>query len=307
MSSELDAVAERFRGFADFAAGARDSPLYARLCHETADNPAVTRLLLEAAPAQRWPMLLLAAVNLETRRSGEPYPVDGEQLARYCSEHREQLVATIATHSTQTNEVGRCAYLLPCFAHASDGRPLALVEVGTSAGLALNWDRYGYDYGAAGTAGDPGSAVKLSCEVRAGRPPLEAPRVTWRAGIDLAPRPDDEWLRACVFADQPERLERLDAALAIAREHPPRLVQGDAMELLPRLLAEAPGEAQVVVFHTAVLAYIGFDRAEQLRELTRDVTYVAAEDPQQLAFRLEVDGVEVGLGQPHGRWLEWTA
>jgi hypothetical protein len=295
-------LAELFRSFARFV----PSPLYARLADDVADRPEVTDLLLEASPAQRWPMLLLAAVNLQTQRSGEAYPADGEQLARFCREHRESLVATIATRSTQTNEVGRCAYLLPCFAHAADGRPLALLEVGTSAGLALNWDRYAYDYGDAGTAGDPRSPVTVRCEVRAGTPPLKPPPVAWRAGIDLA-RPDDEWLRACVFADQPERLTRLDAALAIAAEHPPRLVEGDAFELLPELLSEAPTDAQVVVFHTAVLAYMGFDRADQLRQLTRDVTHVAAEDPRLLDFRLQVDDVEVGAAHPHGQWLEWTA
>jgi hypothetical protein len=64
--------------------------------------------------------------------------------------------------------------------------------------------------------------------------------VVSRIGVDLAPRPDEEWLRACIFTDQPERLARLDAALEIARDHPPPLVRGDALELLGELIAGRP-------------------------------------------------------------------
>ena len=59
------------------------------------------------------------------------------------------------TRSTQTNEVGRCAALLPALTQLAvdapgaphgGGRPLGLVEVGASAGLNLLVDRYGYEY-----------------------------------------------------------------------------------------------------------------------------------------------------------------
>jgi hypothetical protein len=304
VATELENLADLFRAFADFVS----SPLYARLATEVADDPDVTGLLLDAPPAQRWPMLLLAAVHLETLGSGAPYPADGEELAAFCRRHDEALRATIRTRSTQTNEVGRCNYLLPCFAHAADGRPLALVEVGASAGLTLNWDRYRYDYGSLGRVGDRTSPVRLSCEVRGGEPPLAIPPVAWRAGVDLAPRPDDEWLRACIFADQPDRFERLEAALALARDHDPRVIRGDALELLPELVAEAPDDAQVIVYHTAVLAYMEPAATERLRALVRGVTHVSAEYMGQGGgFTLEVDGEQVGLADAHGRWLEWTA
>jgi hypothetical protein len=182
-----------------------------------------------------------------------------------------------------------------------------LIEVGASAGLNLNLDRYAYDFAAGITGGDPTSPVTIVTELRAGKPPLALPEVGWRIGIDLAPAPDPEWLRACVFADQPERLARLDVALAIAREHPPPLVEGDALELLPDVLAQVPAGMQPVVFHTALTPYLTEEQHVRLNGLAEETTHVAAEEGRpEGGFALEVDGREVGLAHPHGRWLVWN-
>ena len=99
----------------------------------------------------------------------------------------------MSTGLVQTNEPRRCTFLLPAFAtvaRLAGDRPLALIEVGASAGLNLLFDRYGYDYGAGRFAGDPGApVVYLRC--KAMLPPLHAglPQVTTRVGIDLQPHP----------------------------------------------------------------------------------------------------------------------
>ena len=62
------------------------------------------------------------------------------------------------TRRTQTNEVGRCAAILPALPR---GR-LALLEVGASAGLCLLMDEFFYDYGVQ-HVGSESSAVRLRC------------------------------------------------------------------------------------------------------------------------------------------------
>ena len=100
---------------------------------------------------------------------------------------RAALAATLSTRRTQTNETARCAGLLPAFAAVADGRPLALIEIGASAGLNLRWDHYAYDYGGR-AAGVPSSPLTIACELRGPHvPPLDPPPVAWRAGIDLSP------------------------------------------------------------------------------------------------------------------------
>ena len=127
------------------------------------------------------------------------------------------------------------------------------MEVGASAGLCLLPDRYAYDYG--GTIlGDPASPVRLSCEPRG--PvliPATPPEVVWRRGIDLAPvdlgDPDAvRWLESCVWPDQPQRLARLRAAVEVARADPPLVLQGDLLDQVGPVVAQAPAGATVVVF-----------------------------------------------------------
>jgi len=229
------------------------------------------------------------------------------------------------TRSIQTNEVGRSAALLPALAWARrrasasrDHRPLALVEVGPSAGLNLLLDRYRISYVRDGRpwreVGDPSSPVRLRCELRgAGEPPLdEVPvPIARRTGIDLAPVDvtDDEacrWLAACVWPGIPDRPERLVAALEVARREPPTLVRGDATTDLAPLVASLPADVLPVVVATWALAYLGRQGRAQLIEgldgvgAERDVVLVAAEEPRAVPWAPPVEPELARLGDAEG-------
>src|SRR5213078_1583325 len=97
--------------------------------------------------------------------------------------------------------------------------------------------------------GDRSSPVQLSASIVGERPiPTRAmPQVVARLGVDLDPvdvtDPDDaRWLRACLWPDQPERLARLDAEMALAATAPPLLLPGDAVEVLPDAFARVPAD-----------------------------------------------------------------
>jgi hypothetical protein len=207
--------------------------------------------------------------------------------------------------------------------------PLALLEVGASAGLCLLPDRYAYDYGA-GVIGDRASPVLLSCEPHGPVPlPRGLPQVVWRRGIDLDPidLTDTEsvrWLECCIWPGQPERLARLRAAIQIAGMEPPTLIRGDLLDLVADVAREAPAEATLVTFHSAVLAYLSIaGRREFMTIMARlPAVWISNEAPGLVGSLSAADHTPavagrdyfivgqgpdraVALADPHGVWIEW--
>jgi hypothetical protein len=142
--------------------------------------------------------------------------------ARAVLERERAWIAGFLHHTPQTNEPRRSIALLAGFLHlaATVDLPLALLEIGASAGLNLYWDRYAYRT-AAWTWGAP-DGVPIDTRWTGPAPPLGVvPRVRSRAACDQHPldvrdAADRLRLRAYVWADQADRLARLDAAVAVA-------------------------------------------------------------------------------------------
>jgi hypothetical protein len=251
------------------------SPLYADLARRHADDPLVAEIAGDHKPPWEIPLRLFGGVHFLalSGEEGDPWSRFGDVLR----ERRVWLAEFVSTQPVQTNEVQRSWALLPAFLSAADGRPLHLIELGPSAGLNLLWDRYRFEYDDV-RWGLEESPVRLRGEARHGPPPellgCEV-EVEERVGIDQAPIDvGDErqalLLQCFVWADQTERLERLRRAVEVARQNPPRLVQGNYVELLPELLARRDRSALTVVFNSATTSYLRReDRARLAEEIER--------------------------------------
>jgi hypothetical protein len=235
-------------------------------------------------------------------------------------------------HEPQTNEVRRSACLLPGFltVAAETGLPLRLFEVGASAGLNQLWDRYRYDYGGAGSWGDPGSSVRLDAEWRGEPGPLGvAARVVSRAACDRKPVDIQDpiarrRLKAFVWADQFDRLTRLEAAIAMALAAGTRVEAEDAAVWTAARAAPTPGAA-TVLFHSIFWQYMPPDRqaaltaailalGEEASAATPFAWLRMEPPPGNLAItelRLTLwPGAEnrlLGRVHPHGAWIAWGA
>ncbi len=186
-------------------------------------------------------------------------------------------MAIAVRRRTRTDETGRCAVLYPAIAEAArrvGAKAVGLIDVGCSAGLNLNVDRVGITYSNGQSLGDPSSPVQLSSSIVGDRPvPTRAmPEVVARVGVDLDPvdvtdADDARWLRACLWPDQPERVARLEAEMALAATAPPLLLRGDAVEVLPDAFARVPADALPVV--TTTWALSRFPLESRLRFLHR--------------------------------------
>ena len=306
------------------------SPIYTAWAEGVAADDEVIALLLELPRPKRQANLLFAAARHLGAGEGT-YADLRAWLLRHWNDVRELMLA----RSTQTNEAGRCATLLPALARIPG--PLALMEVGASAGLCLYPDRYSYRFTVTGAVGaefaqsttlDPAdgpSAVVLDCELTNISAPERLPEVAWRAGIDLNPLDitdvdQREWLTSLIWPEHEARRERLLAAASIAAADPPHLVRGDLLDTVESLLAEVPAGTQPVVFHSAVLAYVDAEVRACFASLMRsrdDVVWISNEGagvlpdtPAQLEtlgveadgrFVLSVDGRAVALTGPHGQ------
>lgn len=257
-SNELAAIATRYERFATSEANG-SSHVYEQLALAVAGSSELLVFLRSMPSARRQPNLFLAAV-----RHVGGVPRDGKEMEEIVRTHAPRIREVMLSRTTQTNEPARCAVLLPVLTRLS--QPLALIEVGASAGLCLLPDRYGYDYGThriEPPSPSPAVAPIFQCVANAATPlPLTLPNVGWRYGLDLNPLDVNSpaemaWLETLVWAGQQHRAQLLRAAIEIARADPPKIRQGDLLADLPAIAALSPKDMQLVVYHTAVLGYVG--------------------------------------------------
>ncbi|HEX3830906.1 MAG TPA: DUF2332 domain-containing protein [Solirubrobacteraceae bacterium] len=279
-------LADRFRAHARALVDSGRSPLYAELMAAAAndlDQGGVVARLFEGLPVPRGsvPQLrLMAALHeLVLARSvpelarfypsagGENPPQQAWPRARAALNDHFDWIRQRLPRTVQTNEVGRSTVLYAVLLWLADRseRRLRLLEIGASAGLNLHADRYAYDVGEA-TLGEPSSAVRFQEPWRPG-PQIDLAaardrlRISHRAGCDLAPLdpslPDDRRrLQSYIWPDEPERLQRLQAALAIAARNRVPIARSSASEWLAAELERRRVGELTVVWHSVVRQYV---------------------------------------------------
>lgn len=310
-------TAENYRRFAETEAAGR-SHAYETLALSVAEDREILAFLDELAPIKRQPNLLFAAARAVLGEPAAPHTLHELVVGR-----PEQLRGVMLARRTQTNEAARCAVLLPAL--ASIGGPLALLEVGAAAGLTLLPDSYSYDYDGHRVAGLDPDAPTLRC-----RPigpvslPGRVPEVVWRAGIDLNPLDvandeDVAWLSCLVWPGEADRAERLRQAVDAARRRPPVIVRGDLLDDLGDVASHAPRGATLVVYHSAVLAYVDDQKRRAFAEAVsalgavwlsnegdRVLHCLGIDGPDATSFALVRDGREIlARADPHATWIEW--
>ncbi len=250
----------------------------------------------------------------------------------FCLRHEKKVRDLIAARVTNTNEVRRSTFLLPMLhaAHEAAGLPLYLVEVGPSAGLNLNFDRYAYRYqdadGQFVTAGDPASPLLLEAELRGRFGAIAVPPIARRVGLELNPvdlslEEDRRWLKALLWPGLNARFQRLDAALQIAMAAPPPIRSGSALDTLAAALDETPAGSVPVVMHSVVT----YQFSPEMNEAFAAIIAMASRHRLVMEVSCEYDGKAypmmltrheggtktqerlLGEAHQHGDWLVWHA
>jgi hypothetical protein len=324
VAESFERIASSYRRFADHEARGR-SALYEELAREVARDQSILSFLSELPAPKQQPNLLFGAVRYACGTPGSWGDFRDLLVA-----HRDNIREVMLQRRTQTNEPARCATLLPLLALLP--QPLALLEIGASAGLCLIPDRYAYFYNNTSYI-PPASDLDVapptfSCETNLETPiPKRNVDVVWRAGLDLEPigvHDTDKlgWLEALVWPGEKDRLSLLRQALTVARQAPPPVVRGDLRVDLTALAAQAPAEATLVIFHSAVLAYISSmeERVALANAIARlQAVWISNEVPAVSpcyndalrakcldgCFLLVKDRRPIACTDPHGMFIHW--
>ncbi|TMI18188.1 DUF2332 domain-containing protein [Candidatus Bathyarchaeota archaeon] len=343
--SPVDKAAENFRYYASTVYPGR-SPLYVSLAMRVAEDPELLTIAAKAWEKNALPNLFFSAVHFlllkgehhqltafypSLNNNSKHYDLAYPYFRSFVLEHENEIEGIITARFVQTNEVGRCAILVPAFelvARQAKNRPLALIEIGSSAGLTLLWDRYHYQYNKNLQCGDPDSPVQVECLLRGEkRPPVpnRFPEIASRLGVDLNPLdindPENvQWLRALIWPEHRKRANQLELAIQLAKRTPPQIVRGDALELLPSLIKRVRDDIQLCTFHSFTLSLASGKPRERLELMLakasekRHLFHVSFEWPKNsetpllsLASLNNGENTEKVLARSnaHGEWLEW--
>lgn len=343
------AIVAGFESQAD-ACNELGSPFTARLCRLAAERLSGTDgpvpSLITTWPQDRVGPDALAlrfcgALHALKRRGYDPlvavYPpakISDDALWQAVAEAMAEEAAFITQRmqsAPQTNEVRRSAALFPAFALIAarfPGKDLVLSEIGASAGLNLMWDRYAYRLGGRHFAPATGEApFEIAPDWTGPLPPEATIAVGERAGCDLNPldasdSDDCERLLSYIWADQADRLERTEQALALARATGVTVEKADAVEWLgDRLAASRQGKVHIV-YHTIAWQYLPFAARAEGERLLAEAGARADDNAPLCHIAMEADverpgagltltvwpgGETLKLGRAdfHGRWIDW--
>ncbi|GGF19887.1 hypothetical protein GCM10010954_18320 [Halobacillus andaensis] len=328
--------------FKDFSQEAKSgsSPLYSYLSSQIAKDHFILSLASYTRKEQPAANLLLASVHCLLLNGGSHplrnyYPSIMAQpseedafpaFKHFCRAHEKEIKMLLKTKLVQTNEVRRCAYLYPCFSYVyqKTKQPLTLIEIGTSAGFQLNWDRYNYSYNSERMILNGRTNVHIRSTIKGENIPtlpLHAPPINDRYGIDLHindmnNREDLAWLNALIWPEHSERRELFLKTAETVKQSPMQLIEGDGVELLPSIARKIPKGSTLCVFHTHVANQMKDSAKEKLLDhieaigRERNVVHLynnIADTKLHLDLFVNKGREEYVVGETdgHGRWFTW--
>lgn len=275
-SRSTNSVASSRKEFERFAANECNgsSPLYDHLSKQIAGDEELLRLCAFVKDGQPVPNAFLAAVHFFVLKNKQAllaqyYPsVTGQKtqaipfglFKAFVQQHQHGIIDLLQHRIVQTNVITRCNYLMPVFSNllSSANGPATIIDIGASAGLNLNFDRYEYYYNNEKVYGN--SRVKLHCQIKAGKVPTIKPfkNPIEKIGIDqhlidVTNTDDLIWLQALIWPDQTERFLMLKEALNAPNLSEIKRIAGDTVADFKNIIEAVDPYALLIISATHVL------------------------------------------------------
>ena len=323
------------------------SDLYYHLSHAISLEEPLLSIARHCQPRQPIPNLFCGAIHLELLKNpkeklAQYYPsiskkrstgIPIELVKAFCKRREREILETLRSRMVQTNSINRSAYLMPILSSSfQQGDSVTLIDIGTSSGLTLNFDKYEYWYNGIHHVGD--STVKINSKIlEGGLPPFDTGiRIVRKIGLDQNPldvtdRDNALWLKALIWPDMTERFARIEAAIDLANHSNLKLKKAQSPEDFREILDEVPNHENLFVYHTHVLYQFTKPERTAFREMlervgqNRDFVYVAVEGSQVFDNKAYSTGrvlIEktvyrngkgasriIGETNGHATWIRW--
>jgi len=342
----MNNLRDRFLTFAETECKG-NSALYYKLCIQVADDAELLSIAANSKVGQPVPNIFLAAVHYLLLSNAHHhlaryYPSIQKKYVEeipfpafkdFCIANENAIKDIVATRIVQTNVINRCAYLLPIFSKiiADEDRPTTIIDIGTSAGLTLNFDKYEYWYNDQKVFGDSKVIVKSDILGPVIPKIYSISHPVFKIGIDqnlIDPSDEDEilWLEALVWPDQMERFVAMEEALKLKELKDIKFVRGETILDFEREILKTDSCNNLIIYATHVLYQFTetqknefFAMIERVGQI-RNVHFLAVEGISLISEKYKSKEIVIELTtyrnrqktvtfiaetNGHGNWIRW--
>lgn len=337
---------QRFISFAETEC-LGNSTLYYRLSFQIADDPELLTIALNTRQGQPVPNIFFAAIHyLLLKNQDLPlakyYPSIQKQpvteipfdiFRSFCLANKNEIIKLISTRIVQTNVINRCSYLMPIFSNLinKESKSTTLIDIGTSAGLTLNFDKYQYWYNDERVYGQAKVIVKSKIIDSAVPAIAGISQPIKKIGIDqhlIDPTDKDEimWLKALVWTDQIERFVAIDEALNLDELKNIQFIQADAISDFENVILQTEKNENLIIYATHVLYQFNQNQKDEFYSMLervgqlRDFYFLSVESIKSLSEKYHSNETVIELTSykdkrktvtfiaetdGHGNWIKW--
>lgn len=344
---ELEYLKVRFLTFADTECKG-NSELYYKLSIQIANDNALLKIAASTRPGQPIPNIFFAAIHYlllknQEEELGSYYPsiqkckkpeIPFDIFKTFCLTNKKEIKQLISTRIVQTNVINRCSYLMPILSKivGEENKPTTIIDIGTSAGLTLNFDKYEYWYDNKKVFGQS-KVVTKSKIVESATPTIyNILHPISKIGIDqnlIDPTNIDEilWLKALVWTDQLERFVAIDEALKLDELKNIKFVRANQVSDFEREILMTDKNQTLIIYATHVLYQFSQSQKDEFYSMldrigqVRDFYFLSVESIKQLLEKYNSKETVIELTKykdkhktvtfiaetnGHGNWIKWN-
>ena len=342
----LEKIKDRFLAFAEFECKG-NSELYYHLSKQISGDEDLLKIASFARAGQPIPNIFLASVhylllkNLDTDLA-KYYPSIQKKLIlkipfsifkAFCIDNENEMKEIISRRIVQTNVINRCAYLMPVFSKiiADENKPTTIIDIGTSAGLTLNFDQYEYWYNDKKIYGESNVVVKSNILKSTIQKIYPITQPISKIGIDqnvIDPTDEDEilWLKALIWADQLERFIAIEEALKLNELKNISFIQAETSIDFEKEILKVDETQNLIIYATHTLYQFSQEQKKEFYSMLerigqkRDFYFLSVEGIKILPEQNNSKEIVVALTQfknkqkketfmaetnGHGNWIKW--